>query len=66
LLFKGGTSFCFSLAELSYPDSKKGLRRSLRFAMRRVCFPAKRFLHATKGAAEFALDNFGRRVVGWR
>jgi hypothetical protein len=34
--------------------------------MQRVCFPANRFLHAIKGAAEFALDNFGRRVVGWR
>jgi hypothetical protein len=32
--------------------------------MQRVRFPAKRFLHATKGAAEFALDKFGRRVVG--
>ena len=42
------------------------MHRSLSFAMQRVCFQAKRSFPATNRAAEFALNNFGTHVVGYR
>jgi len=37
---------------------------SLSFAMQRVCFQTKRSFAAANRAAEVALNNFGRHVVG--